>query len=482
MWQHVFKPSRRVKGKRRSSKFYKGRYKLVTGEKPTEIALKTRDKDVALERLRELVRQKQNEQAGIVAPRSLREGAARPLADHLRDFVADLKARGARAKYAYNVDHLCRRVFGDCCWVHANDVTTDGFVTWRAGIADKLAAKTLNEYLDSLNALLNWMQRHRRLQINPLREVRKVETRGKQKRVRRALTDEEFGRLLAVAGPRRVVYLAAWLTGLRRGELQALRWGDAHLEGDAPFLLVRAATTKNHEAEVVEVRDDLATELQTIRPADASPSSPVFAVPQMGRAGRELVPGTFRADLAAAQIAEKDDQGQVVDFHSLRHKLCTDLHRANVSKRRAMKIMRHSDSSLTEVVYLDEDRLDTREALSKLARYDTQKDTQTSGDRRQSVSRGGRSKKSTGSENRQQNQADRAPVATDGTICHKSLKTRQVGLEPTENRGGRGRKRGTTHKSAHTDSDLAAIIDAWPELSSSARRAIVALVREVRHA
>jgi len=63
------------------------------------------------------------------------------------------------------------------------------------------------------------MQRQERIIANPLLGVKKVETRGKEVRVRRAFTDDDFGRLLAVAGERKVVYLAAWLTGLRRSEL-----------------------------------------------------------------------------------------------------------------------------------------------------------------------------------------------------------------------------------------------------------------------
>jgi integrase len=61
----------------------------------------------------------------------------------------------------------------------------------------------------------------------------------------RALSDDEMGRLLAVSGERKTVYLMAVYTGLRHGELAALKWSDLHLEAETPFIKVRASTTKN---------------------------------------------------------------------------------------------------------------------------------------------------------------------------------------------------------------------------------------------
>ena len=54
----------------------------------------------------------------------------------------------------------------------------------------------------------------------PCFAVGKVQTNGKQTRPRRAFTHDEIARLLAVAGPRKVIYLTAVHTGLRRKELK----------------------------------------------------------------------------------------------------------------------------------------------------------------------------------------------------------------------------------------------------------------------
>jgi len=78
-----------------------------------------------------------------------------------------------------------------------------------------------------------------------------MDGRGKEKRVRRALSFEEMQSLLDVCGPRKAVYLAAVFTGLRRAELGALQWGDVHLDAPAPYLCVRAATAKNRKEQPV---------------------------------------------------------------------------------------------------------------------------------------------------------------------------------------------------------------------------------------
>jgi hypothetical protein len=62
----------------------------------------------------------------------------------------------------------------------------------------------------------------------------------------------------------------------------------------------------------------------------------------------------LRADLALAGIADKDEAGRYVDFHSLRVSLSTMLAAHRVSPRATQAIMRHTDPRLTAGVYTDE--------------------------------------------------------------------------------------------------------------------------------
>jgi integrase len=187
----------------------------------------------------------------------------------------------------------------------------------------------------------------------------KVESRGREVRIRRALTAAELDTLLLVAGPQRIVYLTATLTGVRHGELKELRWSDFNLDGEKPSVTVRASVSKNHKLACLPLHTSLAAALKAYRPAKAIAGD--FAL-------KDLVPSAklFNTHLIAAQIPKKDGQGRVMDFHSLRHTFCTNLHIAGVSQREAMELMRHSDPRLTANTYTDASLLTLKTAVEKL--------------------------------------------------------------------------------------------------------------------
>ena len=83
---------------------------------------------------------------------------------------------------------------------------------------------------------------------------------------------------------------------------------------------------------------------------------------------KHLVPSAkrFNAHLKAVQIPKLDGQGRVMDFHSLRHTFCTNLHLAGVPQREAMELMRHSDPRLTANTDTDASRLSLKPAVEKL--------------------------------------------------------------------------------------------------------------------
>ena len=240
------------------------------------------------------------------------------------------------------------------------DITAESFSQWRAG--QHKAAKTLNDHLDAVRVLLNWLKRQGAIVANPLENVGKVRVEGRQVRERRAFTDDEASRLVAAAGPARgALYRTALCTGLRRSELGALSWGDLHLDATPAWVLARASTTKNGHQDRQVVHPEAAAALAAIRPEPCDPSATVFAMPSMKQ---------FRKNLAAAGIAYRDAQGRVADFHALRHTLATNLSRAGVGLAVAMQVMRHSEARLTLKTYTDSEQLPTAAAVLNLPGID----------------------------------------------------------------------------------------------------------------
>ncbi len=357
MTEYVYRPSRKKDGKTVYSKFYRGRFSVLGNGEVHDVALKTTDKQVAKQLLRQLVAEREREAAGIIAPRPLREAAGRPLLQHLEEYIADLDKRGRDDDYVRHVECRCRTLAAACSWKRLSDVTADSFTAWRSQKA--ASASTLNQYLDAANSLMRWLMEHERVAANPLAKVRKVEQRGRETFHRRALSVDECRRLLDIAGPRRLAYLLALTTGLRRGEIKDLRWGDVELESEAACLHVRASTSKNHKSATIALRPELVSELTAIRGPNTEPGDFVFpkGVPHYK---------TVTADLGRAGIPVWDGTGGKVDFHALRHTFCTLLQKSGVSARIAMEMMRHSDMRLTAQVYTDAQALPTREAVMQL--------------------------------------------------------------------------------------------------------------------
>ena len=238
--------------------------------------------------------------------------------------------------------------------VPAAKVTADSFTTWRA--KQKKATKTLNQYLDSANAMLNWMIKKGRTSVNPLVTVEKVKFVPAWKR--RAFRDDEVKRLLAVAGESRIGYALALFTGLRRAELKALTVGDIKLE-PMPSLSLDGRFTKNGKTACIPLHPEIVNEIRALITADAKPSDALLTgkmLPSMWK---------MKKDLKRAGI-EYENEGGRADFHSLRHTLATNLVRRNVAPRVAMEILRHSDIRLRMNHYTDASLLPLAEAIGKL--------------------------------------------------------------------------------------------------------------------
>jgi len=243
-----------------------------------------------------------------------------PLKDHLDAFLADQERVGRSDKYREILESRITRMRDACGWHTLRAIQPSTVTPFLASLkSDGLAPKTINEYLNGASAFLNWCVQQRRLLANPLANVP---------------------------------------TGIRRGELEALRWDDVHVDGLRPYIALRAETTKARRADVVPLRRDVAAELRRAKPADATPETPVFGrIPRM----RDLKP-----DLERAKIDYMDAGGRQADFHSLRMTFGTMLAKSGVAPRTAMELLRHTDIRLTMNVYTDPGILNTAGAVEDL--------------------------------------------------------------------------------------------------------------------
>jgi len=254
MKNYIFKPKRKVNGKRKINKLYCGVYQLPTYEKEIWVALKTSDKRIARQRLDDIVKNAEYEEAGIIPTKSIRDAAKRKLTEHLEDMLIDYKERNLNEDYLMRLPQRLHKLFSDCKWVYPSDVNPDDFIKWRAFQKD-ICNKTKNQYFSFINVLMERLKDLGKIELNPLSSgIKKLPTLGKQTYTRRAFTFDEIQRLLGVSKKRRIIYLFAVNTGYRRKEISQLRWSDIHLDCNCPYVLLRGETTKNKKDDIKKLK------------------------------------------------------------------------------------------------------------------------------------------------------------------------------------------------------------------------------------
>jgi len=340
MIAYLFQPVRSGE----KSRLWSARIRLDGWSKLRHFPLHVTDKRVADQKMRELITELERETHGVGVPKATRKAQQTPLLEHHAAFLAACESAKLSPNTLNKYRHSLPKLFERCGWKSLRDVSAPSFVAWRE--RSGLLPKTVNDLLGSMRTMLLWMRRSRLILADPLSEVRKVHN-DRLGSFRRSLSVEELQRLLAKSPRHRaVIYQTIVYTGLRRAEMNGLKWDDFKLSDAHPHVRVPSSISKNRKESIHHLRPELAETLRMARPAGAKPDDFVF------RGQMPRIP-TFKRDLAAAGIPFEDARGRRIDLHGLRKTYGTMLAAAGVSPRVAMELMRHSDMKLTMGVYTD---------------------------------------------------------------------------------------------------------------------------------
>jgi len=149
------------------------------------------------------------------------------------------------------------------------DITPQMVEAWRTSFGPALAARTKNKWLVVLHGVFRRAQTVWGLPVNPVTGIEKYRQRSSGDID--VFSPEEVLALVRAAGDEQdaAIYLAAAFTGLRRGELLALRWRDVNFTGQA--IRVRASfaggqvtSPKSGKVRSVPMAPDVATALAAL--------------------------------------------------------------------------------------------------------------------------------------------------------------------------------------------------------------------------
>ena len=395
-----------------------------------------RDQQAARKVLADRLAEVEKVKAGIItsAESKIARHAKTPLASHVEDYLAHMRACERSASHRENTRRYLERTFTACGLSRISDLATGPIERWLLQEAEKgRSARSRNAFRIALVSFANWAVRSSRLASNPFAGLPVANEAADRRRIRRPLTMEELARLLDVAerrplaeygrrsvplpmdkrrgrktwtkapltvktldaAARRARYLLsdrpalialleargrrnamfyrlAAFTGLRKGELASILLLDVHLDTTTPYLELRAAQSKAGRGAKLPLKADM---VDMVRDYIARQRQATNGDERSLLLDAPLFKSptlkTFNLDLAVAGIEKVDSSRRSVDIHSLRHTFGTMLARAGVAPRTAQELMRHSDIRLTTNIYQHLELIDTANAVEMLPNLET---------------------------------------------------------------------------------------------------------------
>jgi len=291
-----------------------------------EVSTGCRDETAAKAVLADMERQAERVRSGLLtaAEAATVNHQDLRLLDHVDAYLTSLEADGTTSEHRANVRRALHRISKECSFGRLGQLNRDPLEAWLVARArEGMGARTRNTYRSAAVAFCNWCVDTGRLLVNPLAKVSKANEETDVRRKRRALTEDEIGRLLYVATwrplaeygretirkdkqdahgrkswkraplelehidaavararerlsenpafaaelerrgrERGLVYKTAVLTGLRRGELASITVGQICLDVDPAYLILEAADEKSRDGANIPLQADLADDLR----------------------------------------------------------------------------------------------------------------------------------------------------------------------------------------------------------------------------
>ncbi|MBC2594651.1 site-specific integrase, partial [Ruficoccus amylovorans] len=325
--------------------------------------------DRALKHEKELKQGIALQEQGLPVPSHLFGAPTRKILDLVADYERSHTAKRLRQKHIHDTVTRIKTLAEVCNWEDLGDITPTGFEQWRGQVpvcertGRELSAKTINEYLLSMRAFLNWLKKQGIIERDPLEYVEKCETRGNETKNRREWTDDELETFMRYGKPphradyRIGIWLLHW-TGLRKNELQNPRWGDVFIDDGKAQAIIRAKYSKGRTSEQIPLMPKVVAQLHSMRPKKWKPEDKVLPF---------RLPGSeqFRVDQERAGLVYKNEFGDH-DFHSLRYSHGHWLAVRGVPLLVIQAILRHKDPSTTARHYMNIAKLAANKTLEEV--------------------------------------------------------------------------------------------------------------------
>lgn len=221
-------------------------------------------------------------------------------------------------------------------WINPNGKSLDS-----DNIRKGARARTVNLELEAIKTMLNLAIKWDYLKANPMKLVKPLKV--DDKKPLRFLTEDECERFLQ-ATPKHLypIYFTFLSTGMRKSELEYLRWNDINLKNRLIYIRKKPDWLPKTGEREIPIGDELLKVLKNYKENsnDTSKEDFVFDIIDSGKSHNML-----RTELIKiGKLAEIKDLTKV---HTLRHTFASHLVMAGVDLPTIQKLMGHSDIETT---------------------------------------------------------------------------------------------------------------------------------------
>ena len=204
-------------------------------------------------------------------------------------------------------------------------------------------ARTVNLELEGIKTMLNLAINWDYLKESPMKRVKPLKV--DDKKPFRYLTDDECQRFLDACPPRLfAAYFAFLSTGMRKAELEHLRWEDIDFQNRLVMIRQKPDWKPKTGEREIPISDDLLTVLQAhkMKAKKSGQDDFVFEIVGTGKSHNML-----RTELI--KIARQAGIDNLTKVHTLRHTFASHLVMAGVDLPTVQKLMGHSDIETTMI-------------------------------------------------------------------------------------------------------------------------------------
>ncbi len=240
-----------------------------------------------------------------------------PLTVHVESFRKHLEAKGRTAGYVRDKCSRVLAVLSGCGFAYFRDIRAESIRSWGATRRDDgMAKRTWAHHVDAVRAFCGFMAATGRVASSPLENLRALDV--DDERVRGVLTRQQLDTLCAETPDRALLYWTAFETTQRRSTLAAMTRGDLRVKRDNGVVVGGAVRTIQRKGRAAKVREHWVPLKAALAAALDDHAAGMLSGALMFRMPQKTAE-RLRDDLRAAGLPTVDNEGNLIDFHSLRH-------------------------------------------------------------------------------------------------------------------------------------------------------------------